>query len=55
MSNLIIIAIIIERIVLAVIGLLAAIYDQVWWSIFMATILIVLIANTTIKIHGGEE
>lgn len=54
MSNLVIIAIIVERIALAVIGLLAAIYDQVWWSIFMGTLLIVLIANTRIKIKGEE-
>lgn len=50
MSSLVIAMIIVERIAIAVIGLLAAIYDQVWWSIFMGTILMILIASTKIKV-----
>lgn len=50
MSSLVIFLLIAERIAFAVIGLLAAIYDQVWWSIFMGTILIILIANTKITV-----
>ena len=50
MSSLIIALIIVERIAFAVIGLLAAIYGQVWWSVFMGTMIIVLIADTSIKV-----
>lgn len=50
MSNLVIVIIIVERIAFAIIGLLAAIYGQVWWSIFMGTILMLLIASTNIKV-----
>lgn len=50
MSSLVIALIIVERIAIAVIGLLAAIYSQVWWSVFMGAILMVLIANTNIKV-----
>ena len=49
MSNLVI-ALIIERIAIAIIGLLAAIYGQVWWSIFMGVILTILIAGIDIKV-----
>lgn len=55
MSSLVIALIIVERIAIAVIGLLAAIYGQVWWSIFMGAILMILIAGTSIKVKGGEE
>lgn len=55
MSNLAITLIIAERIAIAVIGLLAAIYDQVWWSIFMGTILMILIASTSIKVKEGNN
>ena len=55
MNSLIIVLIMAERIAIAVIGFLAAIYDQVWWSIFMGAILMILIAGTNIKVHGGEE
>lgn len=50
MSSLVIALIITERIAIAVIGLLAAIYGQVWWSVFMGTILMILIAGTNIKV-----
>ena len=50
MSSLVISIIIVERIAFAAIGLLAAIYGQVWWSIFMGAILIVLIASTCIRV-----
>lgn len=49
-SNLVIALIIVERIAIAVIGLLAAIYGQVWWSVFMGVILVSLIASTNIKV-----
>ena len=49
-SSLVIALIIVERIAIAVIGLLAAIYGQVWWSIFMGAILMILIASTNIKV-----
>ena len=49
-SSLVIAIIIVERIAIAVIGLLAAIYDQVWWSVFMGVILVILIASTDIKV-----
>lgn len=55
MSSLIIALIIVERIAIAVIGLLAAIYDQGWWSVFMGAILMVLIAGTSIKVKGGND
>lgn len=54
-SGLVIAIIIVERIAIAVIGLLAAIYGQVWWSVFMGAILMILIASTNIKVKGGEE
>lgn len=47
-----VIALIIERIVIAVIGLLAAIYGQVGWSIFMGVILVILIASSDIKVKN---
>jgi hypothetical protein len=50
MSGLVISVIITERIVIAVVGLLAAIYGQVWWSVFMGVILMILIASTSIKV-----
>lgn len=50
MSSLVIAIIIVERIAIAVIGLLAAIYGQVGWSIFMGGILLGLIAATEIKV-----
>lgn len=50
MSSLVIALIIAERIALAVIGLLAAIYGQVGWSVFMGVILVSLIAGTNIKV-----
>ena len=49
MSSLVI-ALIVERIAIAVIGLLAVIYGQVWWSIFMGAILVILIVGTDIKV-----
>lgn len=55
MSSLVIAMIIVERIAIAVIGLLAAIYHQVWWSIFMGTILMILIASTKIKVKERKE
>lgn len=55
MSSLVIALIIVERIAIAVIGLLAAIYGQVGWSVFMGVILVILIAGTSIKVKGGEE
>lgn len=54
-NSLIIGLIIVERIAIAVIGLLAAIYDQAWWSVFMGVILVALIANTSIKVKAGEK
>ncbi len=50
MSSLVIALIIVERIAIAVIGLLAAIYGQVWWSVFMGTILMIDLASTSIKV-----
>lgn len=50
MSSLVIGLIIVERIALAIIGLLAAIYGQVGWSVFMGVILVSLIAGTDIKL-----
>lgn len=50
MSSFVIIALLLERIAFAVIGLLAAIYGQVWWSVFMGAILIGLITSTNIKV-----
>ena len=50
MSSLIIALIIVERIIFAVIGLLAAIYGQVGWCVFMGAILIGLITSTDIKV-----
>lgn len=51
MSSLVITSLILERIAIAVIGLLAAIYGQEWWSIFMGVILMMLIASTSIKVN----
>lgn len=53
MSSLVIALIIVERIAIAVIGLLAAIYGQVGWSVFMGVILMILITSTNIKV--GER
>lgn len=50
MSSLVIAIILVERIAIAVIGLLAAIYDQVGWSVFMGVILVSLIVSTDIKV-----
>lgn len=50
MSSLVIGLIVVERIAIATIALLAAIYDQVWLSIFMGLILMILIASTDIKV-----
>lgn len=50
MSILVIALLIVQRIAIAVIGLLAAIYGQVWWSIFMGVILLLLLASTNIKV-----
>ena len=54
MSSLVIAIIIVERIAVATIGLLAAIYGQVGWSVLMGVILVSLIASTNIKVKGGE-
>lgn len=50
MNSFVIIVILLERIAFAIIGLLAAIYGQVGWSIFMGVILVSLIASTSIKV-----
>lgn len=50
MSSLVITLIMVERIAIAVIGLLTAIYGQDWWSVFMGVILTILIASTDIKV-----
>lgn len=50
MSGLVIALIMVERIAIAVIGLLAAIYGQVGWSVFMGVILTILIASSDIKV-----
>ena len=50
-SSLVIALIILERIAIAVIGLLAAIYGQVWWSVLMGVILVGLVASTNIKVR----
>ena len=50
MSTMVIALIIVERIAIAAIGLLAAIYGQGWWSVFMGAILIILSAGTEIKV-----
>ena len=55
MSGLIIALIIVERIAIAVIGLLAAIYGQVGWSIFMGAILMILIVGTDIKVKEESK
>lgn len=46
-----VIALIIERIAIATIGLLAAIYGQVGWSVFMGAILMMLIVSTEINVE----
>lgn len=43
-----------ERISIAIIGLLAAIHGQVWWSIFMAVFLIGLLAGTSIRVKENK-
>ena len=55
MNSLVIVMIIVERIAIAVIGLLATIYNQVWWSIFMGLVLVVLIAGTSIKVRESDD
>lgn len=50
MSSLVIALIIVENIAIAVIGLLAAIYGQVGWSVFMGVVLMILITSTNIKV-----
>lgn len=55
MSSLIITILIVERIAIAVIGLLAAIYGQIWWSVFMGAILMILIADTKINVKDRGE
>lgn len=55
MSSLVITILIVERIAFAIIGLLAAIYGQVWWSIFMGAILMIIIASTNIKVKERKE
>ena len=52
MDSLVIILIMVERIAIAVVGLLAAIYGQTGWSIFMGTMLFILIVNTNIQVKG---
>ena len=52
MNSFVIIVILLERIAFAAIGLLAAIYGQVGWSVFMGVMLIILIASTSIKVKG---
>lgn len=54
MGNFIIFVIILERIAFATIGLIAAIYGEIWWSIFMGAMLMVVIAGTSIKVRGGK-
>lgn len=55
MSSLVIAILVMERIAFATIGLLAAIYGQYWWGIFMGVILIILIASTSIKVKDRDE
>ena len=56
MSSCILIAILLlERIAIAVIGLIAAINGQTAWSIFMAIILVILICSTKIRVPGRKE
>lgn len=54
MNGLIIALLIVERIAIAVVGLLAAIYGQVGWSIFMGAILMTLLAGTEISVKGKK-
>ena len=53
-DTIVIIAIFIERIVFAVIGLIAAINGETWWAIIMAIVLFLMVFSTKIKV-GGEE
>ena len=46
--------IIMEIIIFAIVGLIAAIFGQVWWSIFMACMIFCLAIGTTIKIGGKK-
>ena len=55
MNSFVIVAILLERIAFAVIGFLAAIYGQIGWSIFMGTMVIVLIVGTDIKVRMGQN
>lgn len=50
MKTSVIMVIILERIAFAIIGLLAAINNQTWWSVFMGVMIMILIAGTSIKV-----
>ena len=55
MSSLIIALIIGERIVFSIVGLIAAIYGQVGWSVFMGGMIMILVVNTRIKAGVRQE
>lgn len=51
----IIIAIIIERVAFAVIGLLAALNGETWWAIIIAIALFSMLYGTKIKVGGKND
>lgn len=55
MISLVIVLLIVERIAIAAIGLLAAIYGQVGWSIFMGAVLVIRIASTNIEVNNETK
>lgn len=49
-DTIVIIAIFIERIAFAVIGLIAGINGETWWSIIMTIVLFLMVFSTKIKV-----
>lgn len=54
MKNFLIFVIILERISFATIGLIAAIYGEIGWSIFMGAMLMASIAGTSITVRDKK-
>ena len=56
MNQTVVIALIyLERVSLAVVGLLACVFDQVGWAIFIGCVLVITMAGTSIKIKSNKE
>lgn len=49
-KSIIIVTILLERIIFAIVGLIATIYGQYLWSVFMAVMIILLAVGTKIKV-----